>query len=238
MIGVCEKPHFFRLAWSAGANYPPENHPHVALRVGRNGCVTAPTAERDTVLGAPKSRFRCKLCRPAWRSVSLCSRVATARPVTAGLGAMLALQKLFVQAQLERRRRAQRIVIVRDRKDPRRKVGNDQKVPLIDATGFDTWQLLQQQKFALPNTERVFPDCGRSVGTAFRRACRDLKTENLHFHELPHEATSRPFEAGFAIHEVALVTGHKDWKILKRYANLRPEDLIPRNDDHAAEVAV
>jgi len=130
-----------------------------------------------------------------------------------------------------------RIVIVRDRKDPRRKVGNDQKVPLIDATGFDAWQLLQQQKFASPNTERVFPYCGRSVGTAFRRACRDLQIEDLHFHDLRHEATSRLFEAGFAIHEVALVTGHKDWKMLKRYANLRPEDLISRSDD-PAEVAV
>ncbi len=121
-----------------------------------------------------------------------------------------------------------RIVIVRDRKDPRQKVGNDQKVPLIDATGIDAWQILQQQKFASPHTGRVFPYNGRSVGTAFRRACRDLKIEDLHFHDLRHEATSRLFEAGFAIHEVALVTGHKDWKMLKRYANLRPEDLVNR----------
>jgi integrase len=121
-----------------------------------------------------------------------------------------------------------RIVIVRDRKDPRQKVGNDQKVPLIDATGIDAWQILQQQKFASPHTGRVFPYNGRSVGTAFRRACRDLEIEDLHFHDLRHEATSRLFEAGFAIHEVALVTGHKDWKMLKRYANLRPEDLVDR----------
>ncbi len=118
-----------------------------------------------------------------------------------------------------------RIVIARDRKDPRQKAGNDQKVPLIGATGFDAWQLLQQQKFVAPHSERVFPYNGRSVGTAFRRACRDLKIEDLHFHDLRHETTSRLFELGFVIHEVAFVTGHKDWKMLRRYANLCPEDL-------------
>lgn len=39
-----------------------------------------------------------------------------------------------------------RTVMVRDRKDPRDKTGNDQKVPLLDATGFDAWALLQEQK--------------------------------------------------------------------------------------------
>jgi integrase len=122
-----------------------------------------------------------------------------------------------------------RIVIVRNRKDPREKTGNDQKVPLIDATGIDAWQILQQQKFHSPNSERIFPYNGRSVGTAFRRACHDLEITDFHFHDLRHEATSRLFEAGLAIHEVALVTGHKDWKMLKRYANLRPENLVNRN---------
>lgn len=130
-----------------------------------------------------------------------------------------------------------RIVIVRDRKDPREKIGNDQKVPLIDATGIDAWQILQQQKFYSPNTERVFPYNGRSVGTAFRRACQDLKIEDLHFHDMRHEATSRLFEAGFTIPQVALVTGHKDWKMLKRYANLRAEDLVGRNLGHAGALA-
>jgi hypothetical protein len=43
-----------------------------------------------------------------------------------------------------------------------------------------------------------------------------------------HEATSRLFEAGFDIPEVSLVTGHKDWKMLRRYLNLRPDQLIGR----------
>src|SRR3546814_15283962 len=73
--------------------------------------------------------------------------------------------------------------------------------------------------------DRIFPYNPRSVGTAFRRACRALKIENLHFHDLRHEATSRLFEAGLRIEQVALVTGHRDWKMLKRYTHLRPEHL-------------
>jgi Phage integrase family len=49
--------------------------------------------------------------------------------------------------------------------------------------------------------------------------------DGLHFHDLRHEGASRLFEAGLSIEQVALVTGHKDWKMLRRYANLRPEQL-------------
>jgi integrase len=52
-----------------------------------------------------------------------------------------------------------------------------------------------------------------------------LKIEDLHFHDLRHEGTSRLFEAWFTIEQVALVTGHKDWKMLRRYTHLRPEAL-------------
>jgi site-specific recombinase XerD len=39
---------------------------------------------------------------------------------------------------------------------------------------------------------------------------------------LRHEGTSRLFEAGFPIEKVAMVTGHKDWRMLRRYTNLKP----------------
>lgn len=89
------------------------------------------------------------------------------------------------------------LAIVRNRKDPRRKSGNDQKVPLLAATGYDAVALLEEQRALGLGGDRVFPFNGKSLGTAFRRACRDLKIEDLHFHDLRHEATSRLFEAGF-----------------------------------------
>lgn len=117
------------------------------------------------------------------------------------------------------------LVVVRDRKDPHEKNGNDQPVPLLDLTGFDALALVREQRRHSPHGDLIFPYNSRSVGAAFRRACKELHIRDLHFHDLRHEGTSRLFEAGLRIEQVALVTGHRDWKMLKRYTNLRPEDL-------------
>jgi Phage integrase family. len=130
------------------------------------------------------------------------------------------------------------VVIVRDRKDPREKDGNDQPVPLRDLTGFDALHLVREQRRFWPRGDLIFPYNSRSVGAAFRRACKELHIRNLHFHDLHHEATSRLFEAGLNIEQVALVTGHRDWKMLKRYTNLRPEDLHARSQKCVAATAI
>jgi len=71
----------------------------------------------------------------------------------------------------------------------------------------------------------LLPD---SLSQAFRRLCRRLYIQNLHFHDLRHEATSRLFEKGLNPVEVATITGHKDTKMLMRYTHLRAEDLVGR----------
>ena len=48
------------------------------------------------------------------------------------------------------------------------------------------------------------------------RVCKSRSILDLDFSDLRHEGTSRLLEAGFQIQEVALVTGHKDWKMLRR----------------------
>ncbi|WFU14335.1 site-specific integrase [Bradyrhizobium sp. CB3481] len=118
-----------------------------------------------------------------------------------------------------------RILVIRDRKDPRVKDGNDQKVPLLNLTGYDAWEIMLQQRIVTRGKGRVFPYNHRSVSAAFTRACDELKIEDLHFHDLRHEGTSRLFEAGLPIEKVALVTGHKDWRTLRRYTKLKPEEL-------------
>lgn len=133
----------------------------------------------------------------------------------------------------------QHVVLVRDRKDPREKDGNDQWVPLLNLGGFDALRLIRVQRKYHPRGDLIFPYNSRSVGAAFRRACRELEIQDLHFHDLRHEATSRLFEAGLRIEQVALVTGHRDWKMLKRYTHLRPEHLHrdrPRARARAAPV--
>jgi integrase len=118
-----------------------------------------------------------------------------------------------------------RILIIRDRKDPQAKDGNDQKVPLLNLTGYDAWEIMLQQRIITRGQGRVFPYNHRSVSAAFTRACDELKIEDLHFHDLRHEGTSRLFEAGLSIEKVALVTGHKDWRTLRRDTKLKPEEL-------------
>ncbi|MBN6741859.1 tyrosine-type recombinase/integrase [Acidithiobacillus sp. MC6.1] len=64
-----------------------------------------------------------------------------------------------------------------------------------------------------------------SITQAFDRACRRASIENLRFHDLRHEATSRLFEKGLNPMQVAAITGHKTLQMLKRYTHLRAEDL-------------
>jgi integrase len=119
-----------------------------------------------------------------------------------------------------------KMLTIRDRKDPRQKKGNDQRIPLLSVSGYDAVQLVEEQRAARANQDdRIFSFNHRSAGTAFTRAISELRIDDLHFHDLRHEGTSRLFEAGFLIQQVALVTGHKDWKMLRRYTHLKPETL-------------
>ena len=67
-----------------------------------------------------------------------------------------------------------------------------------------------------------------SVSQAFKRACDKADVTNLRFHDLRHEATTRFFEMGLNVMEVATITGHKDLKMLQRYTHLRAEDLAKK----------
>lgn len=110
-----------------------------------------------------------------------------------------------------------RMVLVRDRKDPRKKTGNDQWIPLLG----EAWTILKRQ----PEGDRIFPIHPQTISKYFHEACVKLGIPDLHFHDLRHEGTSRLFEEGFEIQQVALVTGHKSWNQLRRYVQLKPEDL-------------
>jgi integrase len=116
-------------------------------------------------------------------------------------------------------------VIIRDRKHPTEKAGNDQVVPLLKASGFDAMAIVERQPRVGP---RIFPYNPRTVSKYFADAVTALKIEDLRLHDLRHEAISRLFEAGYHIEEVALVSGHRDWAMLKRYTHLKAKDLHRR----------
>ena len=63
---------------------------------------------------------------------------------------------------------------------------------------------------------------------SFKRAVHRAGITGLRFHDLRHEATSRFFERGLNVMEVASVTGHKTLQMLKRYTHLSATDLATR----------
>ena len=67
---------------------------------------------------------------------------------------------------------------------------------------------------------KIFPITSHAVGVAFRRACIRAEEPGVCFHTLRHEAISRMFEKGLDIPKVSLISGHLNWKILKKYCHL------------------
>jgi len=113
----------------------------------------------------------------------------------------------------------QNAVLVRNRKDPRKKSGNHMLVPLLG----DSWNIINSQ----PKTdERIFPHNSRSVTAGFQRVRNANGIKDLRYHDLRREGASRLFEMGFQIDEVAQVTGHRNintlWQI---YTELFPRRL-------------
>lgn len=67
---------------------------------------------------------------------------------------------------------------------------------------------------------------------SYENECKEKKMDpdpwfltDLTFHDLRHEATSRFFEKGLNPMQVAAITGHKTFQMLKRYTHLKAEDL-------------
>jgi len=117
--------------------------------------------------------------------------------------------------------------LVRDAKHPRHKEGNHKRFKYTA----DAWEIIQHQA---RTSDRIFPYNPKSISAAFTRACHLLGIVDLRFHDLRHEATSRLFERGYAIHEVAQFTLHDSWDELKRYTNLQAKDVRDINPQVAA----
>ena len=99
------------------------------------------------------------------------------------------------------------------------KNGDDRTIPLTSRAA----QILSD----LPrHDERIFPVSPVAVRHSWNRLRARAGIVGLNFHDLRHEAISRFFEMGLSVPEVALISGHKDYRILARYTHLRAEDLV------------
>jgi integrase len=71
--------------------------------------------------------------------------------------------------------------------------------------------------------DRVFPVNGNAARLAWERLRERAGVSDLRFHDLRHEAVSRFFELGLNVPEVAMISGHRDPRMLFRYTHPKPE---------------
>ena len=131
-------------------------------------------------------------------------------------------QDEICQLQIQDIDREAHTVVIRDRKDPRNKSGNDQTVPLLPEAWAIVEPLIEGRE-----SGNVFDARASSVSTAFTRTCKAVEPPivDLHFHDLRHRATAQLFRMGLDIPRVALMTGHKTWAMLRRYTDIKPADV-------------
>ena len=103
------------------------------------------------------------------------------------------------------------------------KTGTDRTIPLSKVTTVTLSELPCK-------TGRVFPITANALRQCWVRACKRAGVHNLRFHDLRHEAVSRLFELGLSVPEVALISGHKDPRMLFRYTHLMPDQVRDRLD--------
>jgi integrase len=102
---------------------------------------------------------------------------------------------------------------------PSSKNGYPRVIPLLP----EAIQVIAQ----LPRSgERVFPVAANALRLAWERLRRRAGLADLRFHDLRHEAISRFFEAGLSTAEVALISGHRDARMLFRYTHPLRERIL------------
>lgn len=110
---------------------------------------------------------------------------------------------------------------------PNTKTGVPRTVPLTDAA----LALLKglnaphSRLAEAPADNRLFPVTVNAFKQAWKRVQQRSGLTDLRFHDLRHEALSRFCELGLTVPELAVISGHKDPRMLFRYAHLRADDL-------------
>jgi len=100
------------------------------------------------------------------------------------------------------------------------KNGTERFVPLT----LKAIQILHEQKSQ--ELSSPFPYTVGAVRNAWDKTLARAGIVDLRLHDLRHEGISRFFELGLSVPEVAVISGHKDFRMLSRYTHLRAEDIV------------
>jgi integrase len=108
---------------------------------------------------------------------------------------------------------------------PQTKNGHPRSIPLTTAA---LNILTQRNTEQVAVGDRIFPTTEDAVKMAWRRIMARARLPDFRYHDLRHEAVSRFFELGLTVPEVALISGHRDPRMLARYTHLRPENVAEK----------
>jgi integrase len=105
---------------------------------------------------------------------------------------------------------------------PDTKNGTSRSVPL-SSKAIQEFEKIRKH----PDSHRVFWtwNHNKTLENVWNRVCMKADIENLHFHDLRHEATTRLSAKLPNILELSSVTGHKDLRMLKRYYHPKAEEI-------------
>lgn len=116
-------------------------------------------------------------------------------------------------------------IIVRNRKDASAVGDTDALVPLLPAA---LEIVLRQPRVegAEPGSsdDIIFPFSANTVSKVFTKACVELKIEDLHFHDLRHEAISTIAHVLNNSTAAMMISGHKTERHFRRYVNSGAEE--------------
>lgn len=88
-------------------------------------------------------------------------------------------------------------------------------------------------RLGVKNKGKVFGYTAEGLKSTWRFMLKKLGIQDLHFHDLRHEAISRLFELGsLDMMEVAAISGHKSLAMLKRYTHLKAQRLVRKLEGH------
>lgn len=116
--------------------------------------------------------------------------------------------------------------LVRDIKHPRGSKGNhhvflvrDDVLAVVDVLLSDN--VRERLKRRGLGVDYLIGGNSASISSAFQKACKVLGIEDLRFHDLRHEASTRLAEDGLTIPQIQQITLHESWETLRRYVNRR-----------------
>jgi integrase len=111
---------------------------------------------------------------------------------------------------------------------PRTKNGHARTVPLSPVALDVFAEVRAIRGDADAATDVVFPMKPNAVLLAWRRICARAGIGDLRFHDLRHEAISSFFERGLSMPEVAMISGHRDARMLMRYTHLHAVSIVSK----------